>query len=823
MPRYICVHGHFYQPPRENPWLEFVEAQESASPWHDWNDRVTAECYRRNTASRILDHQGNIRKICNNYSRMSFNIGPTLLSWLKENAPFSYQGILDADVKGMERFSGHGPALAQVYSHMIMPLANRRDKTTQVKWGIRDFESHFGRAPEGMWLAETAVDTETLDVLAENGIRFTILAPKQASAVRPLGKGIDKGMDKAWLDVKWEKIDTGMPYLCRLPSGRNITLFFYDGHLSQAIAFGGLLYDGGNYARHLIEAQPDGTSATLSHVATDGESYGHHHRNGDMALAYCLNTIDEAHEAELTIYGEFLENNPPTYEVRIVENSSWSCTHGVERWRNDCGCSNGTPGYHQKWRKPLRDALDWLRDKLAVLFEYEGAKYLKDPWEAREDYIQLILNRSPETVDQWIAAHASHPLTEEETVCVLKLMESQRSAILMYTSCGWFFDDISGLESTQILRYAARAIGLTHSLTGLDFNLKFERLLEKAPSNIPELMNGKRIYELLVKPSQISFERMAAHYGMLALFPDLISGLESDREGGISVGCWNMTGRVTREPVSSPNSQAFAAGEVEIVSSVTRERKSFILAANHRQKTSVICGVAPNSEETRKELLEDTKALREIFAASNNEKMVKNFDHKLFSLRHILHDARRALLAQLLRRDVALIEESLHTVVHDYDNLFEFLATLGVNAPDVIRSAAGIALTADIVHGLETNIPDIQGLRRNISLTKQRNVPLDNAQITVVLQKWTVERMTELHESPSNPAAIERLNDILAFFLGELAWNIDLYEIQNLYFAAQNKLRIQTSLQSPSLSPDVRASFQKLGKTLRFSDYFTRI
>jgi alpha-amylase/alpha-mannosidase (GH57 family) len=267
MPRYACVHGHFYQPPRENPWLEIVELQESASPWHDWNDRITEECYRRNAASRILDRDGNIRKICNNYSRMSFNIGPTLMSWLKENSHRCYREILDADAAGIERFSGHGPAVAQVYNHLIMPLANRRDKVTQVKWGISDFKSHFGRMPEGMWLAETAVDTETLEVLAENGIRFTILAPNQGGEVRLLKS------DNAWRDVRWGGIDTGMAYLCNLPSGKSINLFFYDGMISHDIAFGGLLHDGGAYARHLIDAKPELGGSTLSNVATDGESY----------------------------------------------------------------------------------------------------------------------------------------------------------------------------------------------------------------------------------------------------------------------------------------------------------------------------------------------------------------------------------------------------------------------------------------------------------------------------------------------------------------------------------------------------------------------
>ncbi|MDR1979176.1 MAG: DUF3536 domain-containing protein [Synergistaceae bacterium] len=800
MSRYVCVHGHFYQPPRENPWLEFVETQESASPWHDWNERVTAECYRRNSASRILDDDGNIRKICNNYSRMSFNMGPTLLSWLKSEAPRRYRGILKADALGMERFSGHGPALAQVYNHIIMPLANRRDKVTQVKWGIQDFKSHFGRMPEGMWLAETAVDTETLEVLAENGIRFTILAPKQASEVRRMDDAPD-----AWRDVKWEKVDTGVSYRCDLPSGRRIALFFYDGSISQAIAFGGLLYDGGNYARRLIDAKPDETVPSLSHVATDGESYGHHHQDGDMALAYCLETIERGHEAELTIYGEFLEQNPPVHEVRIVENSAWSCAHGVERWRGDCGCSGGTPGYHQKWRAPLRQALDWLRDKLAAQFQQQGLKYLKDPWKARDDYIAVILDRSRESVEKWLADHAARPLTEEENVRVLKLMESQRSALLMYTSCGWFFDEISGLETVQILRYATRAIDLIHELTGLDFELEFLRLLEKAPSNVPELENGRRVYELLVKPARISFERLAAHYGMVALF--------SDFPEKISEGCWEAKGRIAMGAMGSdePNSRAFAAGEVEIASNITWEKKTFVFAVNYRGDTSVVCGVAPDSAEARK-LLENADVLRGFFTAKSDEKMVESFGYRIFSLRHILHDSQRNLLNKLLQRDIARIENSLLDIVQDYDKLLEFLSTLSIKAPTVIRSAAAIVLTAGIVHGLETEIPDIEDLRRHITRAKQWNVALDEEQIGFALSRWLELRMLEIHHSPVNPAQMERVCDVLTPFLDEFKWRVSLYEAQNLYYATQSDF-----LRLGHAPPQVRDAFHKLGKRLRFS------
>lgn len=804
MPRYVCIHGHFYQPPRENPWLEIVELQVSASPWHDWNDRITAECYRRNTAARILDSDGNIQKIYNNYSRMSFNIGPTLMSWLKENACKCYSDILDADKAGMERFSGHGPALAQVYSHLIMPLANRRDKVTQVKWGIADFKSHFGRMPEGMWLAETAVDTETLEVLAENGIRFTILAPNQASEVRPMEGG------DGWRDVKWGKVDPAMAYRCNLPSGKSINLFFYDGAVSHDIAFGGLLHDGNAYARRLIEARPEDSAATLLHVATDGESYGHHHRFGDMALSCCLEVIESRRDVELTIYGEFLEKYPPAYEVRIVENSAWSCAHGVERWRSDCGCSGGTPGYHQRWRAPLRDALDWLRDKLAVLFEHEGKKYFNAPWEARDEYISVILDRSRESVDLWLSSHASHELTGEEKTKALKLLESQRAAILMYTSCGWFFDEISGLEATQILRYAMRATNLIRDLTGLDFEIEFLNLLEKAPSNVPELKNGRRIYELLVKPVQVSFERLAAHYAISVLFSEVKSDIWEELSGG----CWDVTGDGEVCEAAGPyvtDSLAFATGKVSVSSRVTREKKDFEFAANYRGETAVICGIAPYSAE-KGSILVDLGSLRETFASSNEKKLIDMFGHNVFSLRHILSRVQRALLRRLLDRDIKRIESGLGTVVSDYHNLFDYLARMNVEAPSFIRSLVGIALTVGVGHALKEDVPDISSLRRDMARSRQWNSDLDREQVNRVLSAWIAKQMRAIYESPSNAVQMGVVKDVITLFVSEFNWDVDLYEAQNLYYATQ----MEITRQSMRIAPDVRASFRELGETLKF-------
>jgi alpha-amylase/alpha-mannosidase (GH57 family) len=348
----ITIHGHFYQPPRENPWLEAVETQDSAFPWHDWDARITAECYEPNATARVLDAHERILRIVNNYAAISFNFGATLLSWLESCAPDTYAAILEADRISRDRYSGHGCALAQAYNHIILPLASDRDKTTQVRWGVCDFEHRFGRKPEGMWLPETAVDVASLEALAAAGIAFTILEPHQAAGCRPLGSD-------EWQPVQ-NAIDPTMPYLCRLPSGRALTIFFYDGPISRAVAFERLLARGENLAHRLAGAFSDArTHSQLVNIATDGETYGHHHRFGEMALAYALQVIEEQQLARLTNYGEHLEAHPPTHEVEIVESTSWSCAHGVERWRSDCGCNTGaSAGWNQQWRAPLRDALN---------------------------------------------------------------------------------------------------------------------------------------------------------------------------------------------------------------------------------------------------------------------------------------------------------------------------------------------------------------------------------------------------------------------------------------------------------------------------------
>ena len=474
--RYLCVHGHFYQPPRQNPWFEAIEAEASAAPFHDWNERIKAECYAPNAGARIVDGEGRILEICNNYAHLSYNFGPTLLAWLENADPTTYQQILHADRQSRTAHDGHGNAIAQAYNHIIMPLANRRDKVTQVVWGINDFQWRFGRAPEGMWLPETAVDLETLDILAAHGIRFTILSPFQAGRVHTSD-------ESAWTDVSGGQIDPSRPYRCLLPSGREIALFFYDAPVAKAIAFDGVLARGEMLIERLIGGfHEERDHSQLVHVATDGETYGHHHRFGEMALAYALSTIERKRLATLTNYGEYLSRFPAKHIVEIIDNTSWSCAHGVERWLSDCGCqTGGKPGWHQRWRKPLRDSLDWLRDHLAHLFEGEAGKLLSDPWAARDAYMAVILDRSPASVERFFQAQARRRLSDVEVVQALKLLEMQRHALLMYTSCAWFFAEISGIETVQTLAYAARAIQLAHEVAGSELEPSFLERLAEAP------------------------------------------------------------------------------------------------------------------------------------------------------------------------------------------------------------------------------------------------------------------------------------------------------------------------------------------------------
>jgi alpha-amylase/alpha-mannosidase (GH57 family) len=763
--KYVCIHGHFYQPPRENPYLEAVELQDSAYPYHDWNERITAECYAPNAASRIQDSENRILKLLNNYSQISFNFGPTLLSWMKEQAPRVYKSILEADRDSQQTFSGHGSALAQGYNHMILPLANRRDKVTQVKWGIRDFESRFGRKPEGMWLPETAVDTETLLVLAENGIKFTILAPRQAKRVR-------NRESRKYDDVSGGRVDPARAYVARLPTKRVMCVFFYDGPISQGVAFEGLLNDGKRFADRLMSGFSDARQgAQLVNIATDGESYGHHHHYGEMALSVALDEIGKGDVAKLTNYGEFLEKHPPEYIAEVVENSSWSCAHGIERWRGDCGCSSGGHPWNQQWRTPLRAALDWLRDRLAPIFESQLEKYFHDPWASRDDYIRVILDRSEESRKAFFADHVIRPLEAEEQVRALKLLEMQRHALLMYTSCGWFFDELSGLETVQVIHYAGRALQLAEECSGESIEAEFLQHLAMAKSNLPEHGDGAKIYEKWVKPGVIDIERVAGHYAISSLFETYP---EKTR-----IYCYEVDRR--RYSVEAEGKIRLATGCAQFRSAITEQSAVLDFSVLHLGDHNVTAGIrhAQDCSET------DQSKLVESFAMADTAEAIRLLDQvygkDIFSLRLLFRDEQRKITNLILNESIHSAAAVYRTVFENQAPLIRFLNGLDIPVPNALKSAAEIALNSQLQQYLERpelDVESIQGLLREAAASK---VTLDATTLEYQVRKRIEKEAANFAANPSDVAVTGRIIKLLDL-IPSLPFPVVLWEAQNMVY-----------------------------------------
>lgn len=492
----LIIHGHFYQPPRENPWTGEVEREKGAEPFHDWNERIHAECYGPNAFARILGSEGTVQTV-NNYEHISFNFGPTLLSWLERHHRQTYDKILEADRLSSSRRSGHGNAIAQAYGHAILPLANDRDRLTQVLWGVADFRHRFGRDPEALWLPETACNDATLAVLIEQQLRYVILAPDQAA-------GFKLPESTTWTTTQESRINTSQAYLYRHPDGsdRSISVFFYDGPASRAIAFERVL----SSSQLFVDLfKRSASSSRMGNVATDGETYGHHFKFGDLCLAHAMEIEVPRSGFVATNYGEFLDSNPARVEVKINlgpkgEGSSWSCAHGVGRWIRDCGChTGGKAGWNQSWRGPLRTALEFLNDEAAEQFQTEGSRLMRDPWQARNAYIQVILN--PGSRDHFLQTHMLPGTSWAETNRALALLEMQHNALLMFTSCGWFFSDLAGIETVQIMKYAARVLEFMSELKLPSPRERFLALLHEAQSNLVEKGNGEEIFLREAEPA----------------------------------------------------------------------------------------------------------------------------------------------------------------------------------------------------------------------------------------------------------------------------------------------------------------------------------
>ncbi|MBW2537806.1 MAG: DUF3536 domain-containing protein [Deltaproteobacteria bacterium] len=692
---YLVVHGHFYQPPRDNPWIEAIEREQSASPYHNWNERIADECYRPNGRSRIFNDGGLVTDIVNNYCYLSYNFGPTLLSWMQERQPDIYRQVLAADKHSVVA-RGHGNAIAQGYSHAILPLCNARDLRTQIRWGVRDFVYRFERDPEALWLPETAINAAVVQALIEAGLRFVILAPGQARRVRPLSVREAKSKG-GWVDVSGARIDPRSPYrlFSKTSPDKYIDAFFYDGPVSHAISFERLLRSSGDFVNRLTGAIDKSRSEPqLIHAAVDGETFGHHQRHANRALAYALTTIAPERGFRVTNYGAFLERFPPTHEVELEpgpngEGTAWSCAHGVGRWYRDCSCHAGAPaGWSQAWRTPLRQAVNYVRDEAAILFEDLGGDLLEDVWTARDDYVDLLLDQSAEARQRFLQQHGRGRALGRQ-VRVFQLLELQRHSMQAQTSCGWFFNDISGLEAVQVMRYAARAVQLIEELSG---NVVEDRLLEilsTARSNIPAQGSGADVYRAKVRGAAVDARRLVAQHA--------ITDLHTHHHDEYQRWGYRLRQLYRRELNSGP--LTVNIGRVGVEFARTGEPSDLVYALIYFGSHDFHCAVRPFAGQQSFRAF--TEEIERIFESATITELLRaldaHFGESYFGLKDLLAEEREQVLEALFGH----LHESFGQV---YAQLYEMhrrtigaLLESGLKMPEEFMLAAAYTLTRQLL------------------------------------------------------------------------------------------------------------------------------
>ena len=774
---YLTLHGHFYQPPRENPYLEDIETQPGAAPYHNWNERILAECYRPNAFARILDRDGRVVQVVNNYEYLSFNFGPTLMSWLERHDLEVYQRILAADRHSARRLNGHGNAIAQPYNHTILPLANERDKRTQIRWGIADFHKRFQRRPEGMWLPEAAIDMPTVAALIEEGVKFVILAPSQAQRCRPIVEDAASDEGHKWHEVSNSQIDPTQPYRCFLPADYPIVtqghghgdrpyldVFFYDGPVSRDMGFNDVVDSSQNLVGRLKQClHHRGDRPQLINCATDGETFGHHKPSTERTIAYAfINDLPQS-GFHITNYAHYLSLSPPTWEVELKPVTAWSCAHGVGRWSEDCGCGSES-GMHQKWRKPLRESLNWLRDRLAEVFESKAPTYLVDPWVARDAYIQVILDRTPETIERFFRDHCSRELSSSEQVHALRLLEMQRNSQLMFTSCGWFFEELSRPEGVQILRYAARAIELAGDAASIELETEFLQRLETAPSNYDQFKTGAGVYQQQVLPSIVSPQRVTAQYALKSLFSTY------PRKSSIY--------RYTVEQIDAegPRKATFggdtlAIGRVLITSTITRETHDLIYAVLHLGGWDFHCCVQAfpgqrRYEEIQQHLLSCLDHRAQAAIALQSE-----FGREFYTLDHLLSRDRHEIMQMLTQSTLGQLNRLYRRIYEDNYRVLLAFRRDGLPVPMELQAAATLTLNqrlTQLLLELEQGSPHPKRLQQQLTQlvieAKELSCALQLQESTATLnrlihqQMWRLMHASELEalESP-----IEQLHGYL--------------------------------------------------------------
>lgn len=782
----VVIHGHFYQPPRENPWTEIVDREPSAHPYHDWNERIHAECYRSNAVARILDEYGRVEGIVNNYAHLSFNFGPTLLAWLERHDPDAYARILEADRQSVRRHDGHGNAIAQAYNHAILPLCNEKDRRTQVRWGLADFRSRFGREPESLWLAETACHEATLETLIDEGLSYVILSPHQAQRVRAIG-------EDQWTDVSDGSVDPRVAYRYahRDGSGRSIALFFYDGAIARGVGFEHVLSSSQSFVSCLCRG--NGEPGKVVHVATDGESYGHHTRLGERGLAYALMVEGPARGLTFTNYASYLAHNPATMETEIKpgpdgEGTAWSCAHGVGRWYRDCGChTGGREGWNQAWRGPLRQALDHIRDEAAGLFSEAGALLLADPWKARDEYIDVVLD--PGLRDEWLDARSRRRLDGKERVRALTLLEMQRNALLMYTSCGWFFTEVSGIETVQILKYAARALDYIDELGHPSPKARFLEILAEAKSNLPGFGTGADVFRRFVEPSRVAPDRVAVSLAVSSLMDD------SDTSGEEAGFAYRRTGFRKQQL----GRLTMTTGRLELEHIRTASKFDYARLAIHLGGVDFYCAMKPF--ESQQQFDEACEVVWTRFAGGSIPELLRiaceHFGPEEHGFESVLAGARQRISALIHGEVVDSLASEYGRVYRQSERVIQMLEEAGVELPPELRAAADLSLTRQLQDAIRDarerrTAAAYQGVidlaRRIARLGHRITHPAVQKQMETLLAEAVeeavagadvetvastiglVEIAMELHLEPS----IERAQEVVAERLRQRPWPLEI-------------------------------------------------
>jgi len=763
----LVLHGHFYQPPRDNPWTDEVPVEASAAPYHDWNERIAAECYRPNTAARVLDGFGRIESIVNNFEHLSFNVGPTLFAWLERHHPELYQRILAADAASV-RVRGHGNAIAQAYNHSILPLANERDRRTQVLWGLREFEHRFGRPAAGLWLPETAVHAGTVETLIDCGVRYTILSPYQARRVRALGDG-------AWHDAGDGRVDPKRAYRIYSPrpaadgQRRSLDVFFYDGPISRAVSFEHLLRSADDFANRLGTAVALGQhEPQLVSVAVDGETFGHHEPFGDMCIAALATRKAATRGFRPTNYSAFLAERPAAFEVELQpgdhgEGTAWSCSHGVGRWIRDCGCSTGAqPGWNQAWRGPLRAAFDGLRDAAIAIFEHHGARLFHDPWAARDDYIQILLRPDEASVaEEFFARHLRARSDHAHRVEARKLLESQRHAMAMYTSCGWFFADVTGIETVQCIRYAARCCQLLQGFAADDIEGRLVSALEQARSNNGH-DTGASVFRHWVQPEIRTARRVANTHAIFAL---LEVASEKRRMYGFTL-------RDAEERGLDVLGHRARRGHVWLRDRSTSEETEVSYLALEYSPRNLRCFLRVTDAEGHARLVRDVDALQPPLERADLERALQSlYGGPPLGIGDLLAEERRRIAERLAAGRVAGLRQIYRSIFKDNHHLLEDFADTKLELPDEIRVPCEFTLQTDLeeqVRQLQppfdaTSFQSIESLvalawRLDLALSLEPVVDLESTFLRQDMQRLLDDRDPRHFESAANLlAAAERL------------------------------------------------------------------